>query len=501
MTSSAPDSFRFLRRMRIVGLFLWGLVSSIQPVHAEDPAVPDPKRTAADKPDLLAIEGTVVDESGAPVPKTRVRLYTYALMGAVPTTLADDQGRFRFSAELATTRYLTFVADSLKDGKKAYISIAEEGTLGLPTPIKLVLKPPRVLNVEVRDSEGKPISDAYIEVLDSMDSIATGLTESDGSLRLTLPADAKVRSVFALKSGRGFDYWIERVQPAAPVQGLPEKLDLTLNGARRVRVHAIDGDGQPVSGISVRPWTIRKQGRMSYVNLSAGFTSRSSAEATDEKGIATLDWIPVDFIDRISFLSASRDFYLAEPPEITNDIKDDVEVTMTLQATTEISGTVLTEDGTPASGIVVQAEGRGQRLYFRGLARTNAKGQFRFKAYPDQAYLVAVLDENWAASSQTIPKLEEGQPVSGVDLRLGQGTVVRGVVTDEAGQVRKNGTVTLVQTAQTMDLVRWAHTDSEGRYHFRVGSGTFELMGPEHKQRVMLKIESQPEVIQNFGAR
>ena len=115
---------------------------------------------ATDKPDLLTIEGTVVDENGAPVPKTRVRLYTYALMGAVPTTLADDQGRFRFSADLATTRYLTFVADSLKDGKKAYASIMEEGTLGLSAPIKLVLKPPRVLNVEkVRDQEGEPIAE------------------------------------------------------------------------------------------------------------------------------------------------------------------------------------------------------------------------------------------------------------------------------------------------------------------------------------------------------
>ena len=52
-----------------------------------------------------------------------------------------------------------------------------------------------------------------------------------------------------------------------------------------------------------------------------------------------------------------------------------------------------------------------------------------------------------------------------------------------------------------VNLVRWAQTDSEGRYHFRVGSGTFDLMDPEQTQKNQLKIESQPEVIRDFGAK
>lgn len=68
-------------------------------------------------------------------------------------------------------------------------------------------------------------------------------------------------------------------------------------------------------------------------------------------------------------------------------------------------------------------------------------------------------------------------------------------------------TVTLIQrliapndAPQNVDLVRWTKTDSEGRYHFRVGSGRFDIRDPEHQQPVQLKIESQPEVIQDFGA-
>ena len=37
-TSTAPDPFRFLRQMRLVGLLLWGLANFIQSSQAMDPA-------------------------------------------------------------------------------------------------------------------------------------------------------------------------------------------------------------------------------------------------------------------------------------------------------------------------------------------------------------------------------------------------------------------------------------------------------------------------------
>ena len=511
MTLSSPNPTRFLSCVRIIGLIVSGLVASIQSVPAQAAdgvatTVSGQKTKAGDQPGLMTIEGTVVDESGSAVPKTRVRLYTHALKGSVPTSLADAQGRFRFSVDLATTRYLTFVADSLIDGKKAYTSIHEEGTLGLPTPLKLVLKPPRILIVEVRDLEGEPAADAYVEASTSVTSLANGHSEHDGSLRLTLPVDAKVDSVFALKSGLGLDYWTGYLQPGGVIQDLPEKLVLTLNGARRVRVQAIDSSARPVSGVMIRPWTIQKPGKSFYVNLSGGFMSRAVESITDTKGIATIDWIPVEFMNRINFLIGSKDFHLPQSPIATSDMNDDVELTMTLQATTKISGAVLAEDGKPAAGILLQAEGRGQsNHYFRNLTRTDAEGHFEFNAYPDQAYLVAILNENWSAPSLLIPKIEEGESVSGVELRLSKGTVIRGVVTGEGGKSRTNVTVTLIQTAQTpgdapinVNLVRWARTDSEGRYHFRVGPGTFDLMDPDYIQTIQLKIESEPEVIQDL---
>ncbi|HTI49852.1 MAG TPA: carboxypeptidase-like regulatory domain-containing protein, partial [Planctomycetaceae bacterium] len=156
-------------------------------------------------------------------------------------------------------------------------------------------------------------------------------------------------------------------------------------------------------------------------------------------------------------------------------------------------------------GIVLQAEGRaGTSHYFRGMARTNAKGEFEFQAYPEQAYLVAILNDHWTAPSRVVDQLNEDEPVSGLDFRLARGTVLRGKVTKADGTVQPNATVTLVQSAPAVGegnakgLVRWAQTDAEGRYQFRVSAGKYELSDPSHKQQIPLTINSQPEVIHDF---
>ena len=509
--------FRLFGSTRLVGLVfvIWGMVASIQsvPMRAEEGVDSNasgsgPKTNIDDEPGLLMIEGTVVDENGDPVPKTRVRLYSYDLMGEVPAALSDAQGRFRFSTNLATMWDLVFVADNLKDGRKAYAGTWEEETLGLPAPLKLVLKPPRVLEVEVRDSRGEPVGDADVEALGEWSSLAHGRSAPDGSLRLTVPVDAKVESVFALKSGLGFDCGISRVNPDGAVQGFPEKLSLTLDGSRRVLIHVRDSAGHSISGITVRPWRVFKQGRSFCSNFASGTGSHFGTAVTDAKGIATFDWLPIDFEDDIQFLTWSEEFYLPKRTSVENDKKDDVELTMNLLRRTKMSGIVLAEEGTPVEGIIVQAEGRGQQYYFREMARTNAAGRFQFKAHPDQAYLVGVLDNQWGALSQIVPNLVEGEPVTGIKLRLSQGTVVRGTVTDAEGRARSNVTVELSEWAESpgpdpmfVCLDRSAKTDSEGRYQFRLGSGTFDLFLPDDNQSVRLEIEEQREVVQDFRVK
>ena len=84
--------------------------------------------------------------------------------------------------------------------------------------------------------------------------------------------------------------------------------------------------------------------------------------------------VPSDVTENTTFLAGSKDFHLPDNPTLAANMKDEVELEMSLLRTTLISGTVLNEDGKPAAGIVVQAEGRGAtNHYYRDVARTNAE--------------------------------------------------------------------------------------------------------------------------------
>src|SRR5262249_27037729 len=112
-----------------------------------------------------------------------------------------------------------------------------------------------------------------------------------------------------------------------------------------------------------------------------------------------------------------------------------------------IGGKVTLPDGRPAAGILLQVEGRGRTSgYYRGVARTRADGSYSLNVYPDQSYLIAVTDDRWAAPSKTGVVVREGQPQKGLDIRLGEGTLLRGRVTLGGDRKPAAGqTITLIE--------------------------------------------------------
>jgi hypothetical protein len=449
------------------------------------------------------IEGTVVDESGATVPNVRVRLHS--LLPSPSTVLADRNGVFRFTVDLPSTRYLNLQADNLKDGKRGCVTILEEGTLRLPAPLRIVVKPPRELVVEVTDRSGSPVADAQVAVTELFFPIDEGQTGPDGTVRFRLAADAKVGSVIALKSGRGFDYWSDRSDHAMEPEPIPAKVSLKFGATRAARVRAVDSRG-PVAGITIVPSMIWTRGRTVGARV---FFSRLGGARTDANGTATFDWIPVDVARPVMFETTSPGFHYPDAATLETNPTGVADLTIRLMRCTKIAGRVLTPEGEPAAGVLLQAEGRGATNHaYRDMARTNAAGAFEFDAYPGQAYLVGVLDENWAASSRLIAELTEDVPVGGLEFRLGRGTLIRGTCVSGDGRPPEYGIVRLVQSETAgppaprgkVDLVRFGRTDPEGRYAFRVAPGTYQLIGPEPGQAIELTIDSQVDVVHDFRA-
>ena len=92
------------------------------------------------------------------------------------------------------------------------------------------------------------------------------------------------------QAGAGFDYFENyRSKPAGDIGPLPEEVTLRLDGARTVRIKAVDRAGQPVPGVEFTPWIIRKPEKLDGTNLSGSQTVRAR---TDAAGVATFQWLP-----------------------------------------------------------------------------------------------------------------------------------------------------------------------------------------------------------------
>jgi hypothetical protein len=167
-------------------------------------------------------------------------------------------------------------------------------------------------------------------------------------------------------------------------------------------------------------------------------------------------------------------------------------------------------NGKPAADIPLQIEGRGAVfLYERKEVRTQADGSYSLLVSPNLSYIIAVTDEKWAAPSKIGIAVKEGEPRTGLDFRLGKGTILRGKVTtgphDHAAAKKR---IEVVEEGVELpadlggdgtkheELDRWTETDAEGRYSIRVGPGRYLLANNEalpHRKAITVKSEETVE--------
>ncbi len=179
---------------------------------------------------------------------------------------------------------------------------------------------------------------------------------------------------------------------------------------------------------------------------------------------------------------------------------------------TRIAGIVRHADGRTAAGILIRAEGHAAtNHYCRMHTRTAEDGSYALDVYPEQSYMIAVLDERWAARTLSGVIVREGKPQTGLDLTLVAGTLIHGVVTKGAGGPPVQGaTITLVEQGPDLppafkaplagqgdcSLPRWITTDDLGRYRFRVGPGRYRIIGGDGADEQI--VEAQAEIVRDL---
>jgi hypothetical protein len=201
-----------------------------------------------------------------------------------------------------------------------------------------------------------------VDIIASYESVAVQSTDELRKAELLIPADAPVDWVVALKPEVGFDYFENYVAfPTTDRDPLPDSVRLVLDRALpAVEVETRTPDGEPIPGVKVGPWTIKKPGKVSYVNLSGGAGAQSSWQTTDGEGKTRFAWLPQSIDGWVTILSSHEGFHASERVHLKDQgVEGRLRITMNPNGT--IRGKVALPDGSPAPNILT---GRGQRRRF-----------------------------------------------------------------------------------------------------------------------------------------
>jgi len=457
-----------------------------------------------EKPATARLFGVVVDEAGRPVAGADVRAQPFSRWDVGGVT--DDRGRFTITVPARSLNWVSVTASA--DGRRllgsAELSRGHPQQTGDRDPrqtgdleVRLVLKPSREVRVSVTDLRGGPAAGAAVEALGIVGPVLDAATaDAAGLARLRLPADIKFVTIIALKSGLGFDYYQHNPGVVGgQAADLPDAVALKLDGARTVRVRAVDSAGKPLAGVTFYPWLIQKPGKARRASLDV---SRAVSRTTGADGFATFDWLPREAVATIPIMSTAEGYKAPVRPQLEIDAPEG-DLSATFYRTETIRGRVTRPDGAPAPGVLIEASGTGEGLDARCQVsvRTGADGAYDLTVDSELLYAVAVNDPEWAAPTRLDLAVLEGWPAV-VDFRLRRGTVIRGRVT--VGEDRKPAPGLHVSADQGGNRIMVsAVTDADGRYALRVGPGTFSLRGPQRRQNENLVVTDQAEVVRDFN--
>lgn len=415
-----------------------------------------------------AVAGTVRDPTGTPIPEATVNFRDE--LGRPPRwTRTDGAGRFEFPRVAEGEVFLHI-------GAKGFQSSGElQVHGGQATNLEIVLKAPKALAVagdsvirgKVTSEDGQPIAGVEVHLAPGQPSLEEinwrARTDSEGRFAWTSAPNHPVKLVVG---GSIWD-WEEQLVELAP-DGTEAMI--TLKPKAKILVHGTVSDKSterlvPEFKVLWAPGIKRgyvvntsvltegREGRFSVTLLPAQVSSYGPPGSS-----ARLDFHATGYVNKVVPLIAG-----------TNDI----DLAIELEPATDIAGTVLRPDGTPAEGARVFFRGE----HFRGRVgedcfvsmveypfavktRAGADGTFRIPKIDGVERLEVVHPDGWAnvalaGLSTEIIRLRPWGRINGV-VRSDQG-VLPGV---EVGTTEAGG------DQEQMLFEFTTKTDAEGRYEF-----------------------------------
>ncbi|MCA9051904.1 MAG: carboxypeptidase regulatory-like domain-containing protein, partial [Planctomycetaceae bacterium] len=482
---------------------------------------------AADSSDSAAgdnrvtVRGTAVDDNDEPIAGAVVTGRTFNGQAVSATT--DEQGNFEFPVSADQIAVSLRILDA--DGRRLWTDLVyvrrsrnAETLRGVDEPLIAKLVPVMESQISVVDGGGRPVKGATVVVQNGLSEVDVLNTDDAGHAMVRLPQNAQPM-ILAFKSAAGYDYFSADVRDANnyPVKDppkLPGNLKLVLNGARTVRVKAVDSQGNPISGAKIRPWYVRKEGNPGDTN----FGSDVFNQRTDADGVAVFDWIPPDVSYGLTFWPTAEG-YDADRLDIRwKDFDESKTYEAVFKTKTQLSGRVSDVAGQPVTGAEVRVHGEGaNRESSDETTESDESGGFAMLVPSDKAYVAWVTHGELVGYASPIV-IREGQPQTDVEVTLAKGTVIHGQVTRGTPPRPVAGEWILLSLARQpiriddeaaandpnngfarLTFYTGMNADKDGRFRFVAAPGEYSLAGPRQAKQHKFVVAGEEELEFNFG--
>jgi hypothetical protein len=446
---------------------------------------PENPRHAPDLPlvaaPLPAIAGVVVDAAGRPVPGAEIRVVKPDPDERLPPpelrlarTAAD--GSFRIAPLQAGASYELMASRPGFAPVTRFVMVPRPPQSG--RPIRLALSRGRTASGLVLDTRQRPIRGATVKLTSSRPSSGQeelepdpfqATTGTDGGFQIPgLPAGA-----FELRiEGSELSPLLTKVISVPSGEGLVNLGTFTLEVRSRIAGWIVDPDGRPVEGVEI--WVVadgstsishaaRQAGPAAVSRRDGGFELRDRPVGDHEKLRACLKgFLPAEF--------------QAQGPAAT-------EPRIVLTPSTQISGRVLSADGDPLPGARVSASlssgPAGSDVVlpdppcpFNDTSITGAEGDFTLELKSPGRYEVTALGAGHLLA-ELDHLLVPPEGLEGVEIRMDDGTVVFGHVSDPEGHSVAGASISLAGSRSYTQT----SSDGSGDYLLEgVGPGTEHLL-------------------------
>lgn len=496
--------------MRRVSLLSLGILLTVSIVAfaADEPNKDPPK---------VSLHGEVVDADGKPVADAHVTTLTHIPAGPSEAT-TDAEGKFTLAVYESQLQYLPLLVE---DATGNWMALHKPDYQNPPNPgdsVKVSLEPSRMVTLKVTDANGKPSPETTVGGM-AMNFIAyEAITNEQGEATLRWPVSSPPEELFACKEDVGFDYRVVSTKrDAAHVAPWFDEPVITLQLApsQTIRLRLVDRQGDPIPGVLVYNWLLRKPGEPDSFNLSMtpGFYRTTS----NDDGIVAFPGTPTWNEHPFTLWPSSPNHIRTR---ITYDAQQyaDRPMDVVLDKYETISGQVVDGDGTPVAGISVFGYGSGGTMdRLSGSDQTDDNGKFVMKVPPNAVYALVATDKQRRLASKAVSDIvvKPNEPAEGVKIVVSPATRVYGkVITEGDNSPIQRATVWLnlkglpTPNPRTIDIplpgdfphiqaprvVFINRTDEKGDFEFFVAPGNYSIVGPSQTNHQQFEVIDEEEL-------